>query len=67
MIWILNLAMVPIFIMDVRQLFLESFGISVVVVEALKAILITVRWQRIFCMTDELFNDVLLFNGDIFR
>ena len=43
MIWILNLAMVPIFIMDVRQLFLESFGISVVVVEALKAILIYVR------------------------
>ena len=44
MIWILNLAMAPTFIMDVQQIFLGSFGILEAAVEALRAILIYVRW-----------------------
>ena len=61
MIWISNLAMAPTFIMDVQQIFLESFGILVAVVEALRAILIYVRWiDNVFLYDWRIFNDDLL-------
>ena len=44
MIWISSMVMVQIFIMDVRRLYLESFGILVVVVEAQQIILTYVRY-----------------------
>ena len=43
MIWISSMVMVQIFIMDVRRLYLESFGI-LVVVEAQQIILIYARY-----------------------
>ena len=65
MIWISNLAMAPTFIMDVQQIFLGSFGILEAVVEALRAILIYVRWIDNVIFVWVIHYDWRIFSDDI--